>query len=114
MVNSTAEKLDRVFHALADPTRREMIALLSRAERSVTELSEPFEMSLAAVSKHLRVLEDAGLVRREWSGRQARCRLNGQTLRLADDWLRRYRVFWEERLDALDALLAKRSRKEKK
>ena len=114
MVNSSSAELDRIFRALGDPTRREMIALMARGERSVTELSRPFEMSLAAVSKHLRVLEEAGLVRRAWIGRQARCGLNTDALRGAEEWLRRYRDFWDARLDKLEAVLAKRARQEKK
>ncbi|HYX92788.1 MAG TPA: metalloregulator ArsR/SmtB family transcription factor [Myxococcaceae bacterium] len=101
MVDSASSHLDRVFRALSDPTRREMIALLSRSERSVTELAEPFEISLAGVSKHVKGLEEAGLVRRQWRGREARCRLDPAALRAADRWLARYR----------DALLRKRGRR---
>ena len=97
--------LDRVFHALADPTRRAMLRRLAAQERTVSELAEPFRMSLAAASKHVRTLESAGLVRRTVRGRQHFCRLNPQPLAQADDWLRSYERLWTQRLAALEALL---------
>ncbi|MFT0859779.1 ArsR/SmtB family transcription factor [Ancylobacter sp. G4_0304] len=106
MVEQThASPLDLVFHALADPTRREMLRRLSSGERTVGELAEPFAMSLAGASKHIRTLEMAGLVRREVKGRQHLCRLDAARLGEASQWLRFYERFWTERLDALDALL---------
>jgi DNA-binding transcriptional ArsR family regulator len=98
--------LDRTFAALADPTRRAMLARLSEMESlSVSELAEPFSMSLPAVMKHLGVLSDAGLVGREKSGRIVSCRLRAEPMREANDWLNRYLKFWTERLDRLAAFL---------
>jgi DNA-binding transcriptional ArsR family regulator len=105
MVSSSVESLDRVFHALADPTRRRMLRSLAAGERTVGELAEPFQMSLAAASKHIRVLERAGLVRRTVQGRTHYCRLNPKPLSSAHEWLSFYERFWNERLDALEALL---------
>ena len=98
-------RLDHVFHALADPTRRAMLHALSSGERTVGELAEPFEMSLAGASKHIKALETAGLVRREVRGRQHLCRLEPMRLAQAHEWLSFYERFWTERLDVLDALL---------
>jgi DNA-binding transcriptional ArsR family regulator len=97
--------LDEVFHALADPTRRAMLASLREGERSVGELAAPHRISLAAASKHIKTLERAGLVKRTIVGRTHRCALDPAPLADADAWLRRYSAFWTERLDALDALL---------
>jgi DNA-binding transcriptional ArsR family regulator len=97
--------LDRVFRALGDPTRRAMLRSLALQERTVSELAEPFNMSLAAASKHVRTLEDAGLVRRTVRGRTHFCRLNPKPLAEADDWLRSYERLWTKRLQALEALL---------
>ena len=97
--------LDRVFRALADPTRRAMLRSLAVQERTVSELAEPFRMSLAAASKHVRTLEDAGLVRRTVRGRTHFCRLDPKPLAEADDWLRSYERLWTKRLEALEALL---------
>ncbi len=97
--------LDRTFSALADPTRRAIEERLADGEASVTELAAPFAMSLPAVSKHLKVLEKAGLISR---GRQAQwrpCRLEPEPLKEASDWLQEYRRLWEERLDRLDEYL---------
>jgi DNA-binding transcriptional ArsR family regulator len=97
--------LDRTFSALADPTRRAIVERLADGEASVTELAAPFAMSLPAVSKHLKVLEKAGLISR---GRQAQwrpCRLEPEPLKEASDWLQEYRRLWEERLDRLDEYL---------
>lgn len=106
MVYSGADTVSVVFRALGDPTRREMIRALAGGERTVGELAAPFRMSLAAASKHVRVLERAGLVRRTVHGRTHRCRLDARNLAEAQCWLERYARFWSERLDALDALLA--------
>lgn len=105
MVENEAAQLDAVFHALSDSTRRAMLRTLSAGERSVGELAAPFSMSLAGVSKHVKVLEGAGLVRREIRGRTHLCRLDAARLAEAQAWLRYYERFWTGRLDALDALL---------
>lgn len=93
--------LDAIFQALAHPTRRALIEQLADGPESVGDLAEPHEISLAAVSKHLRVLEDAGLLAVEEDGRVRRCHLDAAPLGAAFGWLTRYRVFWEDRLDAL-------------
>jgi DNA-binding transcriptional ArsR family regulator len=104
MVKSSAE-LDQVFGALADPTRREILGRLAEGERTVSELAEPFEMSLPAISKHLSVLERAGLISRERQGRVRRCTLEPEPLADALEWIAAYGRFWEERLDSLERLL---------
>jgi DNA-binding transcriptional ArsR family regulator len=105
MVNKSSDRLDLVFGALTDPTRRRMLRNLALRDRTVSELAEPFSMSLAAASKHVRMLERAGLVRRTVQGRKHYCRLNAKPLANANEWLRFYEQFWNERLDALEALL---------
>lgn len=105
MVEQQSAHLDNVFHALADPTRRAMLASLAQGEHTVMELARPFRMSLAAASKHVKTLERAGLVRRTVQGRTHVCRLDPGPLAEADAWLRFYERFWNERLDALAALL---------
>ncbi|MGH8178305.1 MAG: ArsR/SmtB family transcription factor [Steroidobacter sp.] len=105
MVNQSPARLDRVFQALTDPTRRQMLRNLAVRERTISELAEPFEMSLAAASKHVRTLESAGLVRRTVQGRTHFCRLDPKPLATAHEWLKFYESFWNERLDALEALL---------
>jgi DNA-binding transcriptional ArsR family regulator len=97
--------LDTVFHALGDATRRRMLADLSAGERSVGQLAEPFAMSLAAASKHIKVLESAGLIRREIRGRTHLCRLEPAPLASAAAWLRFYERFWTNSLDRLEQLL---------
>lgn len=97
--------LDAVFHALGDATRRSMLLSLRDGERSVGRLAEPFQMSLAAASKHIKALESAGLIRREVRGRVHTCRLEPGPLAEADAWLSHYERFWTSRLDRLDALL---------
>ena len=97
--------LDTTFAALADPTRRAILATLTQGQASVSELAKPYRMSLPAVMKHLHVLERAGLVSQEKEGRVRRCRLAGESLRQAADWLARYRVFWESQLESLDRYL---------
>lgn len=104
--------LDRVFSALSDRTRRAMVHLLAERECSVTELAEPFDMSLAAVSKHLQVLERAGLVRRRRDGRTHHCSLRPEALTDALDWIAIYRRFWLDRLDALGEALERPDNKE--
>ena len=110
----TPDRLDSTFAALADPTRRAILARLASGERSVTELAEPFEMSLPAVSKHLRVLERAGLIARGREAQWRPCRLEPAPLKEVSDWLDRYRAIWEGRLDRLDTYLEELKSKEKK
>jgi DNA-binding transcriptional ArsR family regulator len=114
MVNYNSGVLDATFGALADPTRRAILARLARGEAMVTELAEPFAMSLPAISKHLRVLESAGLLRREIDGRVHRCRLAAEPMKNAAAWITRYRVFWESQFDALEKYLEATADKEKK
>jgi DNA-binding transcriptional ArsR family regulator len=99
------DHLSTTFAALADPTRRAILSRLSLGELSVTELAEPFEMSMPAVSKHLKVLERAGLIARSREAQWRRCRLDAAPLREVSDWLDDYRTFWEQSLDRLDAYL---------
>jgi len=105
MVNYSTGRLDTVFGALADPTRRAVLATLKRGERSIGELAEPFAMSLPGFIKHLRILEDAGLIVRSKTGRVVSCQLKGGALKAAMDWLERHEEFWNTRLDRLDAFL---------
>jgi DNA-binding transcriptional ArsR family regulator len=105
-------KLDQTFSALSDPTRRAILARLARGDASVGELAEPFDISLPAISRHLRVLEEASLIERERDGKHRRCRLNPEGLAAAMDWLDFYRRFWSTSLERLDAHL-RRSSKEK-
>ena len=105
MVEHKSPRLDAVFHALADPTRRAMIRHLALRERSVGELAEPFAMSLAGASKHVKVLERAGLVSQRAAGRLRYCRLRAARLAEAHRWLAHYERFWNAGLDALEALL---------
>ena len=100
-------RLDAVFSALADPTRRRILLRLSRGEASITELAQPFEMTLPAVSKHLRVLERAGLVRRQREGWYHRCHLEAKPLRDAAAFIERWRPFWEQTLEQLAQHLEK-------
>ena len=102
---SVADRLDRTFGALADPTRRAILARLAKGEASVTELAEPFEMSLPAVSKHLKVLERAGLVSRGRERQWRPARLRATPIKEVAEWTDRYRRFWEERYDRLDEYL---------
>jgi DNA-binding transcriptional ArsR family regulator len=97
--------MDSVFHALGDATRRRMLRELAGGERTVSRLAEPFAMSLAAASKHIKVLENAGLIRREVRGRTHFCRLDPGPLASAHDWLSFYERFWSDRLDVLEQLL---------
>lgn len=101
MVESSPSALDGVFAALADPTRRAIVAQLAGGEATVGALAEPFEMSLAAVSKHVHVLRHAGLLTQRQQGRVRVCQLSAGPLRSADEWLADYRRFWNLRLDAL-------------
>ncbi len=105
MVEQHAHQLDTVFHALGDATRRHMLRDLAQGERTVSQLAEPFAISLAAASKHIKVLEKAGMIRREVRGRTHVCRLDPGPLAGAHEWLSLYERFWTSRLDALDRLL---------
>jgi len=108
MVKYSDAQLDRIFHALADTTRRAILARLSQGEALVTELAEPFDMSLPAISKHLNVLEKAGLLQRHKDGRIRRCQLNAGPLENAADWIKFYRQFWETQLDSLAEYLERK------
>ncbi|AYM57742.1 ArsR/SmtB family transcription factor [Agrobacterium fabrum] len=105
MVELSASHLDTVFHALSDATRRTMLRDLSRGERTVSQLAQPFDISLAAASKHIKALENAGLIRREVRGRIHVCRLAPEPLAKAHEWLDFYRQFWGNRLDILEQML---------
>ncbi|HXQ12960.1 MAG TPA: metalloregulator ArsR/SmtB family transcription factor [Caulobacteraceae bacterium] len=105
MVELSPPALDSVFHALADPTRRAMLRSLAAGERNIGELAAPHAMSLAAASKHVKVLERAGLVRRRIMGRSHLCRIETRPLAAADDWLRFYQRLWSRSFDALDDIL---------
>lgn len=101
MVNYNSSTLDTVFSALADPTRRAILAQLAEGDITVKQLAEPYSMSLPAISKHLKVLEKAGLLKREIDGRIHRCHLEAAPLGAAADWISYYKQFWESRLDSL-------------
>ena len=105
--------LDSTFHALADPTRRAVIARLIQGPASVSELAEPFDMALPSLMQHLKVLETGGLIRSEKAGRVRTCRLETDRLSEAQDWLSRQRALWETRLDRLDAYLKDMAAKER-
>jgi DNA-binding transcriptional ArsR family regulator len=111
---STTDRLSATFAALADPTRRAILARLVSGERSVTELAEPFDMSLPAVSKHLRVLERAGLIARGREAQWRPCRIEARPLKEVAEWTERYRHIWEGRLDRLGEYLQELKRKEKR
>jgi DNA-binding transcriptional ArsR family regulator len=105
MVELQAPQLDSVFHALGDATRRQMLRDLSHGERTVGQLAQPFAISLAAASKHIKALENAGLIHREVRGRTHLCRLDPGPLASAHQWLSFYEGFWTARLDALEQIL---------
>src|SRR5207248_8554573 len=113
-VAPTGMRLDRTFAALADPTRRAILARLTSGEATVTELAQPFAMTMPAVSKHLKVLERAGLIARGREAQWRPCRLEAGPLKDVADWLGGYRRFWDESLDRLDDYLRKLQAKEKK
>ena len=108
------DRLSTTFAALADPTRRAILARLLSSECSVGELAEPFEMSMPAVSKHLRVLERAGLIAQRRDAQWRRCRIKGGPLKEVSDWADRYRQVWEERLDRLEEYVQQLNAKERK
>jgi DNA-binding transcriptional ArsR family regulator len=110
----TSDHLSTTFAALADPTRRAILARLISGETSVTELAEPFEMSLPAISKHLKVLERAGLIARGREAQWRPCRITAGPLRDVADWVAHYRRFWTESFDRLDDYLREAQKKEKK
>jgi DNA-binding transcriptional ArsR family regulator len=105
MVNYVGAELDSIFGALSDPTRRNMIDRLSRGDLSVSQLAEPLDMSLPAVSKHLSVLQRAGLVEQHKSGRTRLCTFCPEPLKAAEDWVSRYQQFWTTALDSLNRYL---------
>jgi DNA-binding transcriptional ArsR family regulator len=109
----STDPLSTVFAALADPTRRAILARLASGEASVTELAEPFDMSLPAVSKHLKVLERAGLIERGREAQWRPCRLRAEPLREVDGWVEQYRRHWEESFDRLDEYLRRLQNKER-
>jgi DNA-binding transcriptional ArsR family regulator len=110
MVEFQTPHLDAVFHALSDPTRRAMLHRLTNGEHSVGDLATPFNMSLAGASKHIKVLEGAGLVRRHIKGRTHICQLEAARLAEAQEWLRTYERFWTSRLDDLETILREEDR----
>ena len=114
MVEYSSKLLDRTFGALADPTRRRLLSQLAQGDECVTDLAQPHAMSLAAVSKHLIVLEKAGLVKRRRNGRVHSLALEAKPMREAREWIDRYRKFWEGNLDSLEKYLEKLQTKETK
>jgi DNA-binding transcriptional ArsR family regulator len=113
-MNMATAPLDNTFAALADPTRRAILSRLATGEASVTELAEPFKMSMPAISKHLKVLERAGLIARGREAQRRPCRLNPQPLRHVSDWVEQYRELWGQRLDRLEEYLQEMQAQEMK
>jgi len=116
---TNSRQLDLTFGALADPTRRAILARLARGEATVGELARPFAVSRPAISKHLRILERAGLVQRARDGRISRCELDAKPMRKAAEWVEHYRRFWEQQLDSLQRYVegeakSNKAKKEKK
>ena len=111
---ASLQNLDTTFSALADPTRRAIVARLAAGSATVNELAEPFDISLPAISRHLKVLEGAGLVRREVEAQKRRIHLRPDTLKKAEDWIERHRRFWSENFEKLDAYLSETNKKEDK
>jgi DNA-binding transcriptional ArsR family regulator len=107
------KRLDATFHALADPTRRGMLASLALGEKSIGELGEPFRMTFAGAAKHVKVLESAGLIERRKAGRKQICTLKAEPLADAERWLRQWEKFWNIRLDRLQALVESKEDKRK-
>lgn len=105
MVKYSTARLDAVFGALADPTRRAMLESLAKQPRTIGELAAPFDISLAGASKHVQALERAGLIQREVQGRVHLCRLDARPLHAGAEWIRHYERFWNQKLDVLEALL---------
>ena len=111
MVKRSEQTLDATFQALSDPTRRAILARLARGEATAGELGKPFRVSAPAISRHLRVLEEAGLIERRKDGRLQRCRLVARPMKTAIDWMAHYQAFWEGRLAALERHLSKSRKK---
>src|ERR1700683_2288853 len=109
-----SDQLSATFSALADPTRRAMLARLSRGQTTVTDLAKPFDMTLPGISKHLKVLEHAGLVARGRDAQWRPCRLRARPLKGVSDWLEHYRRFWEQSFDRLENYLKELQKKEQK
>jgi DNA-binding transcriptional ArsR family regulator len=112
--HSQASELDLVFSALSDPTRRAILRTLALRPATINEIARPFPVSLNAISKHVMVLERAGLLRREIRGREHRCWIEPRPLREADAWFDYYRQFWEQRMDALEAYVARKFKASKR
>lgn len=110
MVEYSQEQLNSVFSAVADPTRRAILRALAKKPATITQIAKPFPVSLNAISKHVMVLEGAGLIRREIQGREHLCRLEPRPLRDATAWLDHYRQFWDVRLDALESYVARKEK----
>lgn len=113
MAQTATDRLSATFSALADPTRRAILLRLARGEATVTELARPFDMTQPAISKHLKVLEQAGLISRGRDAQMRPCRLEARRLRQATEWMERYRVHWQQSFDRLDVLLAELKEKER-
>ena len=111
MVNSRSQQLDETFFALSDPTRRCILASLASGDQTVSDLSRPFKISKPAISKHLRVLERAGLLRQQRAGRERRCFLEPKPLKEAAEWVEKYRAFWEGQFDQLATYLEQQQTK---
>ncbi len=111
---TSSERLDATFTALADPTRRAILALLAKGDASVLELAKPFDISQPAISKHLKVLERAGLISRGRDAQRRPCRIEGKALADASDWLEAYRQVWQQNFQRLDALLEELQAPDKK
>ena len=112
MVKCSSDTLDRTFAALADPTRRAILARLTLGEASVGQLAEPFEISLPAISRHLKALETAGLIARHRDGRVHRCQLDPAPLKRAQEWIEHYQEFWEDQFDKLSRYLDETAKEE--
>lgn len=113
-MSETDQQLDAIFGALADPTRRAILARLRSGEATVSELAEPFDISLPAISRHLKVLERAGLISRGRDAQWRPCRLQPDALKEVSNWVAEYRQMWEERFDRLDELLTELQREQRK
>ena len=105
MVNYKEQQLSQIFSALADPTRRAMLTRLGDGEMSIADLSQPFAITKSAVTKHIKVLENSGLLKRTIDGRAHYCRLQAEPLKQASEWMRFYEQFWNDKFDALDVFL---------
>ena len=114
MIASTENALDRIFNALSDPSRRHMLRALASNDCQVKDLANSFSFSKAATSKHLAVLQAAGLIDKTRNGRDVLCSINPSTLQTVEEWIHFYRQFWDERLDALDTLLATKPKDKRK